>query len=293
MQKDEDLDPLLIADTERLINLALVEDIGTGDATCMAVIPKEASLNGSIRFRQRGILSGLWIAERVFQQIDQRIEVNTLEQDGDDVGAGESVLNVSGPARGILTAERTVLNFLQRLSGVATHTHDFVQRVSHTQVHILDTRKTTPGWRRLEKYAVQCGGGTNHRMGLYDRVMVKDNHLALRNRLDQKEDWIALVNESRNAFPDIPVQIEVDTVAQYGEALKAQPDWILLDNMSLAELRNCVEKRAGETQLEASGGVTLETVTGIAETGVDAISVGSLTHSAVALDIGLDYEVAG
>jgi nicotinate-nucleotide pyrophosphorylase (carboxylating) len=289
MQNAEKLNSHLRADADRLIALALEDDIGSGDVTCESLIPEEAHLSGSVVFRKRGILSGLWIAERVFKLLHEGIEITTLERDGDDVDQGEVVLTVSGPARAILTAERTALNFLQRLSGVATITHEFVQRVAHTQCHILDTRKTTPGWRRLEKYAVTCGGGTNHRMGLYDRVLVKDNHLALRRALLGEEDWTSMVKSARKVFPDIPVEIEVDTVVQYKSALKASPDWILLDNMSLDDLTECVQCHKGETQLEASGGVTLEAVTAMAETGVDAISVGALTHSVPALDISLDY----
>lgn len=274
---------------DQLIDLSLEEDIGRGDVTCNSVIPEASVLSGAVVFREVGVLSGSWIAERVFKRVDESIAVTPLKVDGDEVGKGEKILKVSGPARGILTAERTALNFLQRLSGIATLTREYVLRVARTSCQILDTRKTTPGWRRLEKYAVRCGGGANHRMGLYDRIMVKDNHLALRNDLLGIDDWTSLVLEARKTYPDIPVEIEVDRTDQYARALSASPDWILLDNMSLEDITDCVKSRTGCTKLEASGGVNLDTVAAIAETGVDAISVGALTHSSLAIDIGLDF----
>jgi nicotinate-nucleotide pyrophosphorylase (carboxylating) len=199
------------------------------------------------------------------------------------------MLEISGPAQPILTGERVALNFVQRLSGIATLTARFVAAVGGTQVQILDTRKTTPGWRRFEKYAVACGGGANHRTGLFDLVMIKDNHLAALYGAQPNPITVA-VQKARTARPDLKVEVEADTLDQAGQAAAAGADFILLDNMSCDQLRQAVSLVAGRARLEASGGVTLETVRSIAETGVDFISVGALTHSVPAVDIGLDFE---
>ena len=239
--------------------------------------------------RKEGVISGMGLAEAVFLEVDPTLDVQVLVEDGSKVAPGAMLMRVEGKARSILTAERTALNFLQRLSGVATLTSRYVDLVKHTRAKILDTRKTTPGYRALEKKAVLDGGGTNHRIGLYDRAMVKDNHLAAEGGLEALQEAIRLVKSEK---PHVEVELEADRLDQVADFLElAGVDYILLDNMSPDELREAVEMR-GENhrvRLEASGGVSLETVAEIAETGVDFISVGALTHSAPALDIGLDF----
>jgi nicotinate-nucleotide pyrophosphorylase (carboxylating) len=205
------------------------------------------------------------------------------------VTAGQTLLEVAGPARALLGAERVALNFVQRLSGVATLTARFVKAVQGTGAQILDTRKTTPGWRRLEKYAVTCGGGRNHRLGLFDSILIKDNHLAAL-RHEAPNAIAAAVQRARAAYPRLKVEVEADTLEQVDQALAAGADSILLDNMDLGQLRQAVQKCAGRVPTEASGGINLDTVGPIAQTGVNFISVGALTHSARAVDIGLDFE---
>jgi nicotinate-nucleotide pyrophosphorylase (carboxylating) len=212
-----------------------------------------------------------------------------LARDGDRLRPGATLLEISGPARAVLTAERVALNFVQRLSGVATLTTQFVETIRGTRAKILDTRKTTPGWRRFEKYAVLCGGGRNLRVGLYDMVLIKDNHLAAL-REAKPNAVAAAVQRARQKFPQLKVEVEADTLKQVEQAVVAGADFILLDNMTLAQLRRAVKLVAGHAKTEASGGVNLRTVRAIAETGVDFISVGALTHSAPAVDIGLDFE---
>jgi nicotinate-nucleotide pyrophosphorylase (carboxylating) len=210
-------------------------------------------------------------------------------EDGQRVAAGQTVLSVSGPARTLLTAERVALNFVQRLSGIATLTAQFVEAIKGTRAQILDTRKTTPGWRRLEKYAVTCGGARNHRMGLFDMVLIKDNHLAALK--DGTPDPIAAaLKQARGRLPGLKVEVEVDSLDELDRALAAGAELVLLDNMNPDQLRQAVQKCQGRAQTEASGGVSLATVRAIAETGVEFISVGALTHSARAVDIGLDFE---
>jgi nicotinate-nucleotide pyrophosphorylase (carboxylating) len=286
----------------RLIELALQEDLGReptwrGDITSFILIPP--GYNGRAVFvaRSPGVLAGLPAAALVCGALDERLRLEAFLEDGAPVEAGTRIAAVSGPVAGILTAERTALNFLQRLSGVATLTRRYVDAVAGLPCQILDTRKTTPGWRLLEKYAVRCGGGHNHRVGLYDMVLIKDNHLAATGKRWKIADAVRLGRKEPLGVlaRSVPVEIEVDTLAQFDEALAARPDMILLDNMSLEQMREAVRRRnavAPGVQLEASGGVNLQTVRAIAETGVDRISVGALTHSAPALDIALDYEVA-
>jgi nicotinate-nucleotide pyrophosphorylase (carboxylating) len=271
-----------------LIDLALAEDLGDdGDVTSQATIPE--GLHGKAGFvaRSPGVLAGPAAAERVFQRVDSKVEFNASRAEGYRLAKSEIFATVEGPMRSILTAERTALNFLQRLSGVATLTRQFVDAVAGLPVKILDTRKTTPGWRMLEKYAVRTGGGTNHRVGLYDMLLIKDNHLAAMHG-----DIERAIAAARTRFPKLPLEVEVDTLEMLDRALAARPDFILLDNMSLDQMREAVGRRNAKApgiQLEASGGVTLQTVRGIAETGVERISVGALTHSARALDIALDF----
>jgi nicotinate-nucleotide pyrophosphorylase (carboxylating) len=272
-----------------LIDLALAEDIGTGDVTSLYFVPEDRIARAFIVARSEGVVSGVEVAQAVFRAVDAALDVAVLIPDGSRVAAGAMVLRIEGPARSILTAERTALNFLQRLSGVASLARRYVEAVAGTGARILDTRKTTPGYRLLEKAAVVHGGGTNHRIGLYDRAMVKDNHLVAEGGLEALQAAISKLKVER---PGVEVELEADRLDQFEAFLRLDGvDHILLDNMSLEEMRRAVALRNGRTlpQLEASGGVNLATVRDIAETGVDFISVGALTHSAPSLDLGLDF----
>jgi nicotinate-nucleotide pyrophosphorylase (carboxylating) len=235
------------------------------------------------------VVSGLALAESAFQTLSPNVQFVCEAADREHVPANRTLVQVAGPARALLTAERVALNFLQRLSGIATLTSRFVEVINGTPARILDTRKTTPGWRRLEKYAVSCGGGVNHRMGLFDMVLIKDNHLAAL-KSESPNPIAAAVKGARTRYPELKVEVETDTLEQVEQALDAGADFVLLDNMNLQQMRTAVEKSKGRAQTEASGGVSLTTVRAIAETGVDFISVGALTHSAPAVDIGLDFE---
>jgi nicotinate-nucleotide pyrophosphorylase (carboxylating) len=277
---------------ERLARLALEEDLGTvGDLTSAATIP--AALTGQAAFvaRSAGTIAGLPAVRLVCAMVEPRLVLQEVVKDGATVQAGTQLAILRGPMRALLAAERTALNFLQRLSGVATQTATYVDVVKGLPCKVLDTRKTTPGWRWLEKYAVRMGGGHNHRMGLYDGVLIKDNHLAaLGGGPNAVERAVKLAREKHGT--SVPIEIEVDTLDQLQVALTTNPDIVLLDNMSPALMREAVvirNNKAPKVQLEASGGVTLATLRTIAETGVDRISVGALTHSAKALDIALDY----
>ena len=275
--------------SEILIDLALAEDIGPGDVTSQYFIPEDRMARAFVAARREGVVSGVEIAARVFAKVDAALDVEILIPDGSRVGEGALLIRVEGAARSILTAERVALNFLQRLSGVATLTAQYVELVKGTRARILDTRKTTPGYRLLEKRAVTHGGGVNHRLGLYDRAMVKDNHLVAEGGTTALQ---AAILRLRGEKPGVQVELEADRLDQVGVFLAMEGvDFILLDNMSPDELREAVALRGERTLplLEASGGVTLETLRDIAETGVDFISVGALTHSAPALDVGLDF----
>ena len=272
-----------------LIEMALAEDIGSGDVTSQFFIPKERRACAFVVVRGEGVISGVEIAARVFATVDPELDVEVLIPDGSKVSVGALLIRIQGSARSILTAERTALNFLQRLSGIATLTAQYVELVRGTRARILDTRKTTPGYRLLDKKAVEDGGGTNHRLGLYDRAMVKDNHLVAEGGAKAIRNAIQQLHAER---PGVEVELEADHLDQVRTFLKIEGvDHILLDNMTLLELREAVAARGdrGKPELEASGGVTLETLHDIAKTGVDFISVGALTHSAPALDIGLDF----
>jgi nicotinate-nucleotide pyrophosphorylase (carboxylating) len=272
------------------VTLALAEDIGRGDVTTLATIPETATARAVLRAREPMVVAGLALAEAAFCELSPDVQVARLAQDGQQAAEGRSLLTIAGPARALLSAERVALNFVQRLSGIATLTAQFVDAVKGTRVQILDTRKTTPGWRRLEKYAVACGGGRNHRFGLFDMVLIKDNHLvALGN--EYRNPVTAAVGRARAACPQLKIEVEADTLEQVEQAVAAGADLVLLDNMNLIQLRLAVQKCQGRVQTEASGGVTLAGVRAIAETGVDFISVGALTHSARAVDIGLDFEL--
>lgn len=272
-----------------LIQLALAEDIGPGDVTAEYFVPPDRKANAFVSIRREGVLSGVNLAADVFRTVDPSLSIEILIPDGSHVSAGALAIHIQGSARSILTAERTALNFLQRLSGVATLTSTYVKLIAGTQARILDTRKTTPGFRLLEKQAVLHGGGTNHRIGLYDRAMVKDNHLVAEGGIPALQQAILRLKAEK---PTVEVELEADRLEQVQAFLNLSGvDHILLDNMSLDELRQAVALRADRHHpaLEASGGVNLHTVREIALTGVDFISVGALTHSAPALDIGLDF----
>jgi nicotinate-nucleotide pyrophosphorylase (carboxylating) len=274
-----------------LIDFALTEDLSDdGDVTSRATIPDGLKGRAAFVARAPGVLAGIEAAERVCLRVDHHLRIATLREDGYRVGANETFATVEGSMRSILMAERTALNFLQRLSGVASLTRQFVDAVAGLPVKILDTRKTTPGWRLLEKYAVRMGGGSNHRVGLFDMVLIKDNHLAA---IKPRETAIRqAIEAARSEFPTLPIEVEVESLEQLDQALQVRPDIVLLDNMLLDQMKEAVVRRNAVSpgvKLEASGGVNLHTVRAIAETGVDRISVGALTHSAKALDIALDY----
>ena len=277
------------AEIRRAVEGALAEDIGSGDATTLATVPANVTLTVIMRAREPLVVAGLAFAEAAFKTLSSSVQVQRLASDSQRAKANGALLRISGPARAILSAERVALNFVQRLSGVATLTAQYVAAVRGTPAEILDTRKTTPGWRRFEKYAVACGGGRNHRIGLFDLVLIKDNHLAAL-RQAKPNAVAAAVLRARTQFPRLKVEVEADTLAQVKQAIEADADIILLDNMTPAQLRKAVKLAAGRAKTEASGGVNLKTVRAIAKTGVDYISVGALTHSARAVDIGLDFE---
>ena len=273
-----------------IIDLALAEDIGSGDVTVKWFTGPSATATARIVTRQEACLAGVDVAAEVFRRVDPGLEVKILRENGCALERGDAVLSVTGRAGSILSAERTALNFIQRLSGTATMARAFVQAVAGTGAKILDTRKTTPGMRALEKAAVTAGGAANHRMGLHDMVMVKDNHLAI---CPGVADLQSMVARARVENPGLKIEIEADTVEQaLAFASLRGLDVVLLDNMCLDDLRKVVAARPAGVALEASGGVTLATVRQIAETGVDFISAGAMTHSAPSVDFGLDFEAA-
>jgi len=271
------------------IREALAEDLGSDnlDATSYGLVPKGEKAKAHLVARQEGVLAGGPVAAEVFRQMDETLKIDQKKADGTNVRPGDVVLTISGSARAILVAERTALNFIQRMTGIATLTRRYVEEANNPNVLILDTRKTTPTLRRFEKYSVVCGGGTNHRYGLFDRVLIKDNHLAHWTR--EGKTLAGAVTESRKKYPGLLIEVEVDTVEQLKEVLTAKPDWVLLDNMPPLKLRECVKLCEGICKTEASGGVNLETIREIAKTGVNAVSVGALTHSAPSADLALDF----
>ena len=281
--------PDIAADTAslELIHLALEEDIRSGDATTLSLVPSDVVVDAHILAKERCVVSGGGIARAVFRAIDDAVEVVEVVPDGERAKSGQTILTIRGPARTVLTGERTALNFMQRMTGIATLTATFVKRISGHDCAILDTRKTTPGLRSLEKYAVLCGGGTNHRIGLFDKVMIKDNHRRLWSD-GGDGDLGEAVKAARLAYPDLEIEIEVETEAELRSALKGEPEWILLDNMSADMMAKCVAITAGRSKLEASGGITLANVEEAAMAGVDAISLGCLTHSAPSVDLSLE-----
>jgi nicotinate-nucleotide pyrophosphorylase (carboxylating) len=265
------------------VERALAEDVGSGDVTTAAAVDDRAIARAVIFQKAPGVVFGLEVTEAAFLELDPDVRIERLAPEG-EWREGGPVLRLEGSARGLLIAERTALNFLQRLSGVATLSARYVREVAGTGARILDTRKTTPGLRALEKAAVAAGGATNHRAGLYDAILIKENHVALAGGIGEA------VRRARAAAPDLPLEVEARSIAEVEEALAARAPRILLDNMSVAELRAAVVHVAGRAELEASGGITLETLRDVASTGVDFISVGALTHSAGALDFSLILE---
>jgi nicotinate-nucleotide pyrophosphorylase (carboxylating) len=278
------LSPLLVADAVRA---ALAEDLGrAGDITSAAVIPEGAEARGVIVARKPGVVAGLAVAEAAFRALDPAMRFRAEVRDGDAVAVGTRLATLAGNARAMLAGERVALNYLCHLSGVATATAALVARVGHTRAQIVDTRKTTPGLRAFEKYAVRCGGGVNHRYGLDDAILIKDNHVAVAGVGE------AIRRARAHAGHMVKVEVEVQSFDQLNEALAAGADVIMFDNMSPADISKGIAIVAGRALTEASGGITLDTVAAIAETGVDLISSGAITHSAPALDVALDLDVA-
>jgi nicotinate-nucleotide pyrophosphorylase (carboxylating) len=300
----------LVDDLRQLVRLSMREDIADQyDWTTVATVPLDKQGAADIVIRQTGVVAGVQVAELVFDEIGIDSEVDVLVADGDVVEAGTTAVSISALAIDLLTAERIILNFMGRLCGIATHTSEYVKLLAGTGVAVYDTRKTTPGWRRLEKYATRCGGAVNHRNGLHDAILIKDNHLAacaetlcgddgdvIGDAIEKSRELIQAVVTAGNPIDAaMPIEVEVDTVEQLQIALSHHPDIVLLDNMSTDQLRSAVTMRndvAPDVQLEASGGVTHQTIRAIAETGVDRISVGALTHSAKSLDVALDWTSA-
>ncbi len=276
-------------DIRELIARELAEDVGTGDATTLALVDAEATAGARIVARHELVLAGVGVAAEVFRMADPALRAECLAADGESVGEGGAVLRVQGPARALLSAERTALNLLQRMTGIATATECLVRIVTDYGTQILDTRKTVPGLRRLDKHAVQCGGGTNHRAGLHDAILIKDNHLAFW-RQQNRGTLADAVQCARKAYPGLKIEIEVDTLEQLKEALPGKPDWVLLDNMPPETVAEAVILCGGICKTEASGGITKENVREYARAGVTAISIGALTHSARAADLSLEFD---
>jgi nicotinate-nucleotide pyrophosphorylase (carboxylating) len=271
----------------RQVRAALEEDLGRGDDPTAAGIPSDAVADGRVICRERGVLAGAPWFEAAFTELDPDVTITWYQGDGDPLSAGAQICHLHGPARAIVSAERTALNFLQTLSGTATTTRTFVQAAAGTDVDILDTRKTLPGLRLAQKYAVLCGGGTNHRLGLFDAILIKENHIAAAGSIP------AAVTTARHHAPKLPLEVEVETVDQLLEAMDAGADRILLDNMDTETLQAAVEAAGGHVVLEASGNMTPERVSEVAQTGVDCISVGALTKDVRALDLSLRLDAIG
>ncbi len=276
------MDIIITAQIEQLIKSALEEDIGAGDLTTLSTVPPEARGKGLFRAKRDCVVAGLFLLERIFSLLDAKVRVHCLCRDGDQVGKGTVVAEAEGAVRALLMGERTALNFLQRLSGTATLTRRYVEAVKNFPCKIIDTRKTTPGLRTLEKYAVRMGGGTNHRLGLYDAALVKDNHIAASGSISQ-----AVKNIRRHAPFMTKVEVECSDLEQVQSALDASADVIMLDNMGTKEMAEAVRLINKRAWVEASGGITIERVREVAEAGVDFISVGALTHSAPAVDFNM------
>jgi nicotinate-nucleotide pyrophosphorylase (carboxylating) len=278
------LDPITVT---HAVEAALMEDLGrAGDITTMATIPEGMQARAAIIARKNGVVAGLPLAREAFRRLDPDVRFDAALKDGDKVAPGTVIARISGPARPILSAERVALNYMGRLSGIATATALFAEKIAHTKAKIIDTRKTTPNLRIFEKYAVRCGGGANHRFGLDDAVLIKDNHIAVAGGIGP-----ALRAAKASVGHLVKIEIEVDTLAQLDEVLAEGADAVLLDNMSPELLAQAVKKIGGRMIAEASGGITLETAQAVAESGVDLLSSGWITHSAPSLDLGLDIEI--
>ena len=274
-----------------LIDLAIEEDLlDIGDTTSKSVIPDNVQAIATFKVKEDCVIAGLPVAQRVFSKIDADIQFTLSVREGDFLKNGTVFAEMRGNAQSLLTAERTALNFMQRLSGVATASKNYSDATGNSKTVVLDTRKTTPGWRNLEKYAVAIGGATNHRMGLYDRVMIKDNHRELAG-LEGANSITRSVERARAMYPDLEVEVEADTLEEVAEAIKANADYILLDNMSNEQMVEAVSMNNGSSKLEASGGITLERIPSISKIGVDFISVGALTHSVTSSDISMEINI--
>lgn len=271
-----------------LVRRALIEDVRSGDRTTEAIVPDSARAKAVFLAKQNCVVAGLDVTTAVFSQLDPAARVDVLRPDGASSGPGDVIATVSGAARAILTGERTALNFLQRLSGIATLTRRFVDAAAG-RITILDTRKTTPGLRALEKYAVRCGGGTNHRFGLYDAILIKDNHIRVAGGVAEAVRRVMRSAAESNHGPT-PIEVEVQSLHQLEEAIQAGADTIMLDNMGDEELREAIRRIAGRARIEISGGVTLQNITQVTSLGADVVSIGALTHSAPAVDISLELE---
>jgi nicotinate-nucleotide pyrophosphorylase (carboxylating) len=277
----------MLKQADKLIDLALAEDIGPGDITTDNLVDASAAGRGEIVAKQDLVIAGLDIAQRVFQRLDDGIVFEASFKDGDLVTNGSTVVTMSGRLAAMLSAERTALNFLQRLSGIATQVHEYVSQLKGHAVKLLDTRKTTPGWRELEKYAVRIGGGTNHRMGLYDAVLIKDNHIAAAGGIAEA------VSRVKDKVPaSVTIEVETTSLDEVQQALDAGAHIIMLDNMDLDQIRAAVDRVSGQAQLEVSGGITRDQLTALAATGIDLISSGALTHSAGAVDLSMRIETS-
>jgi nicotinate-nucleotide pyrophosphorylase (carboxylating) len=276
------LDPAVYRD---IVRRALEEDVGTGDVTTGATVTAEQRARGVFLVKADCVLAGLDVAVAAFRQFDPAVQATTRKRDGDRCGAGDEIAEVLGSAQALLIAERTALNFLQRLSGIATRARQFVDAAAG-RIIVLDTRKTTPTLRALEKYAVAAGGATNHRVGLYDAILIKDNHIRLGGGMR------AAIANARQHQPDLPVEVEAQLLGEVDQALEAGADIILVDNMATADIRRAVERARGRAKVEISGGVTLDRIPELATTGADFVSVGALTHSAPAVDISFEIEPA-
>lgn len=267
---------------DRLIDMAFAEDIGTGDITTDSLVPATHRGRGAIIAKEDLILAGIDIAKSVFRKLDPEVRCQSFHEDGAEITCGETVLEIEGRMRALLTGERTALNFLQRLSGIATHVRGYVKAMPHSRVRLVDTRKTTPGWRALEKYAVRMGGAHNHRMALYDGILIKDNHIAACGGIPE-----AVAAARKNMSHLLKIEIEVSDMAEVLQALDCGVDIIMLDNMDIAQIRQAVAMIQKRALVEVSGGITLKNISELSETGIDLISVGALTHSAKAVDISM------
>jgi nicotinate-nucleotide pyrophosphorylase (carboxylating) len=272
----------------RMIRMALEEDLAeVGDATTKSLVPEDTIVKAALIAKCECIVSGTKVAEEVFKDQDRHLKFEIEIFDGQKAKNGEIIMSIEGKARAVLTAERTALNFMQRMTGIATQTRAFVDIAKPHGVKILDTRKTSPCSRVFEKYAVKCGGGTNHRKGLYDMVMIKDNHRKLWS-VEHEMSLDLAIEEVRRHYQDIPIEVEVETEEELRSALAGNPDWVLLDNMSIDLMKRCVEICDKQCSLEASGGITMDNIEGVVTTGVDAISLGCLTHSVPSADLSLE-----